>query len=107
MKKILIITAAILFVALLVAGTMLLLRGKEDTWICQNGVWEKHGNPSSPMPMEPCPAQNSSGPIEENSGKRLIGGDKDEHGCLTPAGYSWCETKQKCLRKWEEICPPN
>lgn len=33
-----------------------------------------------------------------------IGGEKDEHGCLIPAGYSWCEEKQKCLRTWEENC---
>ncbi len=33
-----------------------------------------------------------------------IGGDKDEHGCLTAAGYEWCEPKQKCLRTWEESC---
>ena len=107
MKKILIIIAAILFVALLVTGTMLLMRGNEDTWLCQNGVWVKHGNPSSPMPLEPCSAGNSTGPIKENNGKKLIGGDKDEHGCYIAAGYSWCETKQKCLRNWEEICPPN
>lgn len=37
--------------------------------------------------------------------EKLIGGDKDEHGCLIAAGYSWCETKQKCLRTWEEGCP--
>lgn len=35
---------------------------------------------------------------------QLIGGQKDEHGCLGPAGYSWCEAKQKCLRVWEEKC---
>lgn len=34
----------------------------------------------------------------------LIGGQKDEYGCLGPAGYSWCEAKQKCLRTWEEAC---
>jgi hypothetical protein len=33
-----------------------------------------------------------------------IGGDRDEHGCLPAAGYSWCELKQKCLREWEEPC---
>ena len=32
------------------------------------------------------------------------GGEKDEHGCLLMAGYSWCEAKQKCLRVWEEGC---
>jgi len=34
----------------------------------------------------------------------IIGGDKDSHDCLIGAGYSWCETEQKCLRKWEEHC---
>lgn len=34
----------------------------------------------------------------------LIGGDKDEHGCLIGAGYTWCEEKNKCLRTWEEPC---
>ena len=34
-----------------------------------------------------------------------IGGQTDEHDCLIGAGYSWCETKQKCLRTWEELCP--
>jgi hypothetical protein len=36
--------------------------------------------------------------------KNLIGGDLDEYGCKGSAGYSWCETKQKCLRMWEEPC---
>ena len=36
--------------------------------------------------------------------KILIGGDKDEGGCLIGAGYSWCPAKQKCLRVWEEAC---
>lgn len=40
----------------------------------------------------------------EQSGEQLIGGDKDEYGCLIAAGYSWCEVKQKCLRSWEEEC---
>lgn len=34
----------------------------------------------------------------------VIGGDKDEGGCLIGAGYSWCESKKKCLRVWEEPC---
>lgn len=36
----------------------------------------------------------------------IVGGDKDEHGCIGSAGYTWCESKQKCLRVWEEECPP-
>jgi hypothetical protein len=40
----------------------------------------------------------------KNKPPKIIGGDKDSHGCLIAAGYSWCETKQKCLRTWEELC---
>jgi len=34
----------------------------------------------------------------------IMGGDRDAHGCIGSAGYSWCEQKQKCLRVWEEKC---
>lgn len=38
----------------------------------------------------------------------VVGGDRDEHGCIPSAGYSWCGAKNKCLRTWEESCnvPP-
>jgi len=32
------------------------------------------------------------------------GSDRDKHGCIGSAGYSWCEQKNKCLRIWEEKC---
>jgi hypothetical protein len=49
------------------AGAILLLRftlgGNEDTWICQDGSWVKHGNPSQPQPVVPCEKNGQS--IEE------------------------------------------
>lgn len=36
--------------------------------------------------------------------KTVVGGDKDEGGCLVGAGYSWCAAKGECLRVWEEYC---
>jgi putative hemolysin len=36
--------------------------------------------------------------------QKIIGGDKDSHGCLIAAGYSWCEAKQECIRVFEENC---
>jgi hypothetical protein len=39
-----------------------------------------------------------------DGGEKLIGGDRDQGGCLVGAGYSWCEIKKKCLRVWEEPC---
>ena len=32
---------------------------------------------------------------------QLIGGQRDEHGCLGPAGYSWNEEIGACSRQWE------
>lgn len=89
MKKIVIITIGVVIMASLVAR--LLFSGNEDTWICEGGEWVKHGNPAGNPPQEECKPE-------------LIGGQKDEHGCLTPAGYRWCESRQKCLRTWEEYC---
>jgi hypothetical protein len=39
-----------------------------------------------------------------NNPKNIVGNDKDEHGCIGSAGYTWCEAKKKCLRIWEEKC---
>lgn len=54
----------------------------------------------------PCAETEESCPRDcaENEETRIIGGDKDEHGCLVAAGYSWCEIKKECLRVWEEKC---
>jgi hypothetical protein len=56
------------------------------------------GNPV----MESFPRQCRSG--DNTFTEQLVGGDRDEHGCIGSAGYSWCESKQKCLRIWEENC---
>ena len=33
-----------------------------------------------------------------------VGGDRDAHGCIPSAGYTWCAAKNKCLRPFEEAC---
>lgn len=30
------------------------------------------------------------------------GGDRDEHGCIGSAGYTWSPLRKKCIRVWEE-----
>lgn len=50
----------------------------------------------NPIPETPAPSEPAEPP--------LLGGDRDEHGCIGSAGYSWCEAKAKCLRAWEEPC---
>ncbi len=31
----------------------------------------------------------------------VVGSDKDKHGCIGSAGYSWCARSKKCERPWE------
>ena len=45
-----------------------------------------------------------AGCINEPNNNVPIGGERDEYGCLGPAGYQWCPSQQKCMRMWEEYC---
>lgn len=36
---------------------------------------------------------------------QLVGANKDDHGCLTSAGYGWCPSSETCVRPWIESCP--
>lgn len=49
----------LIFIAfLLLVSTVFVIRfifgGDEDTWICVDGKWVKHGNPARPAPTQPC-----------------------------------------------------
>ena len=33
--------------------------------------------------------------------RMLVGNDRDEHGCIGSAGYSWSESLHECVRPWE------
>jgi len=53
---------------LILAGTLMLvacgrLATDEDTWLCTNQGWMKHGNPSAPMPTEPCAVKPDENPV--------------------------------------------
>lgn len=48
----------------------------------------------------------SQSPSPSTTDEPLVGADVDEYGCKPSAGYSWCESKKKCIREWEESCDP-
>lgn len=52
-KKLIIITSAVIIIILIALFSIRSFSG-EDNWICQNGSWIRHGNPSSPEPSTPC-----------------------------------------------------
>jgi len=44
----------ILFIVILFFVCFIILRMEEDTWICRNGEWVKHGVPAAAMPEGQC-----------------------------------------------------
>lgn len=52
---------ALIVLALAVFFLRFILGSPEDTWLCQNNEWIKHGNPSAPKPAEGC------GPIQSQT----------------------------------------
>ncbi len=57
-KTIWIILAVIVVAAAAILGIRFL--SGEDTWICDDGEWVKHGNPSAPKPTESCSGTNAN-----------------------------------------------
>jgi len=53
-KRFLFILIIILIILALFSALIIIMRSQEDTWVCQNGQWVKHGNPKEPMPTEGC-----------------------------------------------------
>lgn len=60
------------------------------------------GEPAPPVepenPVGPSPPVEPYPPVEP---ARPIGGERDEHGCLEPAGYSYSQKIGACVREWE------
>lgn len=38
---------------------------------------------------------------DDSESDNVTGADRDEHGCIVSAGYSWCESTNQCERPWE------
>ncbi len=56
---------------------------------------------SVPFALAAANDSKNPGSTSADGNDQAIGGDKDEHGCLIAAGYSWNDTEQKCVREWE------
>ena len=63
----------------------------EEAKLCSDGSAVGRIGPG--CEFEKCPDENNN---------QIVGGDKDEHGCIGSAGYVWSEEKQECIREWEE-----
>lgn len=65
----------LLFLSLLLIGLIVAIRfsTKEDTWICENGNWIKHGNPMSEKPASGC--GNVTPQINNNETNKFVNDD--------------------------------
>lgn len=43
---------------------------------------------------------NSSQKKKDES--QMVGNDKDDHGCIASAGYTWSAVQKDCIRLWEK-----
>lgn len=41
-------------------------------------------------------------PKQKKEEAPMVGSDKDEHGCIATAGYTWSEVQKDCIRLWEK-----
>jgi putative hemolysin len=80
MKKVLLILFFIPLLVLLFWGFTRLWR-PEDTWICKNGEWVKHGKPSAPMPNYPCQKEG-----ERANGEKPSLANPAAQNCLDKGG---------------------
>jgi putative hemolysin len=86
------IAVAIILVAVV---TLRFLSGYEDTWICDNGAWVRHGNPSKPMPTSGCGSED----VKKEETNILPGtqqtDEKNSVGIANPASVYCVEQKGK------------
>ena len=59
--------AVILLVAVGVLLSVRFFSGNEDGWLCQNGEWIKHGDPSGPVPSTGCAEETKEQPADNTA----------------------------------------
>lgn len=58
-------------------------------------------NPGGTVDIALVPAADVPLPTPAKVETPLPGSDRDSHGCIPSAGYSWCARTNKCERSWE------
>lgn len=99
-KQILIIAVLIVAIGLVVFG-LRFLSGNEDTWLCQNDEWVKHGNPLSPAPAEGCGKTINSFGECDAAGYLIL--ESYPSQCVTPNGEKFVEDIGNELEKADLI----
>jgi len=89
---------------ILLAGIIYLIMSKQKEAIICTMEYAPVCGTDNVIYSNTCMAESQGIEIAYSGECHVLGGDKDEHGCIATAGYTWCDSKQKCLRLWEEKC---
>jgi len=66
------------------------------------GEWEDECVAETSSSSDSSTSSSSDSSVESNGeGSVMLGGVRDENGCLGSAGYKWCEKQNNCVRSWE------
>ena len=87
-------------------------RNSQDCSCCSTVDAKYKQDSSKPMPTSYCAHRGAEvlvnslreqvATIVNNAVEVAFGDDKDEHGCISTAGYRYCAAEDKCLRAFEE-----
>jgi hypothetical protein len=111
-KKIIVASLIIFLLGFSFLFLRFVIGGDEDTWLCENGQWVKHGNPSRVKPSETCGQPKKTPKIIEmpkteeeclnRGGKwgRIGLGSKDECNLPTADANRECNDSSEC----ESVC---
>ena len=61
---------------------------------------------SAKQPAPAAPAAQQPAATQPANGTPMPGPERDSHGCIPSAGYSWCEASGRCLRASEPCAAP-
>lgn len=93
---------ALIIAAVMAVGTLVVLRGPEDDWICVNGQWTKHGAPAASMPNEPCNGKSAKDFLScADSGYPVL--ESYPRQCKLPDGRTFVEDIGNELEKIDVI----
>lgn len=67
------------------AVAYLRFRTPEDTWVCKDGQWVRHGHPASPMPSKPCVKNGEIISAQESDSENSIANPASKN-CLDKGG---------------------
>merc|ERR1719419_132667 len=65
------------------------------------GQWEDECVAEATYPSDSSESSSDSSGETNGEGSVMLGGARDENGCLGSAGYAWCEKQNNCVRSWE------